>query len=192
MVCIRVLDTLYSLLGNWLRDHTSWASSGIGVKIKSLPKNFWSSVLNFTISRYTLLFSYLEIYIAHVIYYEWSRSIIIPLCTCIFPSELALELGFYNIELKGDLASLINSLKDGHRSLAQYGHIVTNIHYLASQFSVFNLSYARRHCNKVAHSLARRALVSPFPCQSRWKMYLQMSLMFYMLILAHYLNKMFM
>ena len=29
-----VLDILYSLIGNWLRDNTSWASSGIGVKIK--------------------------------------------------------------------------------------------------------------------------------------------------------------
>ena len=85
MVLMWVLDTLYSLIGNWLRDHTSWALSGIGVKIKSLPKNFWSSILNFTTSRYSLLFSYSEIYIAHVIYYEWSRSIIISLRTCIFP-----------------------------------------------------------------------------------------------------------
>ena len=53
--CIRVLDTLYSLLGNWLRDHTSWALSGIGVKIKSLPKNFWSLVLNFTTPKVRIL-----------------------------------------------------------------------------------------------------------------------------------------
>ena len=86
------LDTLYSLLENWLRDHTSWALSGIGVKIKSLPKNFWSSVLNFTTSRYSLLFSYSEIYIAHVIYYEWSRSVIIPLRTSIFPTLQSLTL----------------------------------------------------------------------------------------------------
>lgn len=107
--------------------------------------------------------------------------------------ELALELGFHNIELEGDSTGLIISLKDGHRSLAQFGHIVTDIHYLASQFSIFNLSYVCRHCNKVAHSLARRALISPLPlpCQFGWKMHLQMSLMFYMLILAHYLNKRF-
>ena len=60
--------TLFILsLENWLRDHTSWASSGIGVKIKSLPKNFWSSILNFTAPRYTFLFSNFENYIAHVI-----------------------------------------------------------------------------------------------------------------------------
>ena len=32
-------------------------------------------VLNFTAPMYTLLFLYSEIYIVHVIYYEWSRSI---------------------------------------------------------------------------------------------------------------------
>ena len=93
MVCIKGLNTFYSLIGNWLRDHTSWASSGIGVKIKSLPKNFWSSVLNFTTSRYTLLFSFSEIYIAYVISYEWSRSVIIPLHTCIFPTHFSSPFG---------------------------------------------------------------------------------------------------
>ena len=74
-----VLDTLYSLLENWLRDHTSWVLSGIGVKIKSFIKCFSSSVLNFTASRYTLLFSYSEIYIGHIINCKWSRSINFPL-----------------------------------------------------------------------------------------------------------------
>ena len=64
-----------SLIGNWLRDHISWALSGIGVKIKSLPKNFWSSVLNFTTPRYAFLFSNSETYIVHVINCEWSRSV---------------------------------------------------------------------------------------------------------------------
>ena len=81
----------YSLLGNWLRDHTSWASSGIGVKIKSLPKNFWSSVLNFITLRYAFLFSNSETYIVHVFNCEWSRSVnfstayvLYAIQTCIF------------------------------------------------------------------------------------------------------------
>ena len=91
MVCIWVLDTHYSLLGNWLRDHTSWVLSGIGVKIKSFPKNFWSSVLNFTTPRYAFLFSNSETYIVHVINCEWSRSVnfsvayvLYAIQTCIF------------------------------------------------------------------------------------------------------------
>jgi len=46
--------------------------------------------------------------------------------------ELALELGFYNIDLEGDSAGLISSLNDGYGTLAQYGRIITYIHYLAS------------------------------------------------------------
>ena len=50
-------------------------TSGIGVKIKSVLKNFWSLVLNFIVPRYTLLFLYSETYIVHVINCEWSKSI---------------------------------------------------------------------------------------------------------------------
>ena len=83
-----VLDTLYSLLGNWLRDHTSRASSKIGVKIKSLSKNFWYLVLNFTAPRYAFLFSNFEIYVAHVIIFLWSRSVFFfPLRISIFPTD---------------------------------------------------------------------------------------------------------
>ena len=75
--------------------------------------------------------------------------------------ELALELGFNSVELEGDSAVLISALKVGQRPLPQYGHIVADIQYLASYFSVFNLSDVRRHCNKVAHSLVRKAIISP-------------------------------
>ena len=74
-----------------------------------------------------------------------------------------MELGFSNVELEGDLAVLINSLKDDHRSLAEFGHIVADIHYLASHFSFFKLSHVHRHCNKVADSLVRRAITTPPP-----------------------------
>ena len=44
MVCMWVLDTLLFSLEhihiNWLRDHISWASSGIGGKIKSVLEYF--------------------------------------------------------------------------------------------------------------------------------------------------------
>ena len=85
MVFMWVLETLYSLIGNWLRDHTSWALSGIGVKIKSFPKNFWSSFLNFTASRYGFFFSNSETYIVHVINCEVD-SLIFPLHNMYFPS----------------------------------------------------------------------------------------------------------
>ena len=77
--------------------------------------------------------------------------------------ELALELGFNNVELEGDSTGLINTFMDGCKSLAHYSHIIADIHYLASQFSIFNLSHVHRHCNKVAYSLVRRAIHPPLP-----------------------------
>ena len=75
--------------------------------------------------------------------------------------ELALEIGFDNIILEGDLEILFKALKNGGRSLAQYGHLTRDILLLSSHFSVFNLSLVLRHCNKLAHSLARRAQLLP-------------------------------
>ena len=84
----------YFLLGNWLRDHTSWASSRIGLKIKSFLKCFLSSgFLNFIESKYAFLLLNSEIYIVYVIIYEWSRSVnfsatyvLYAIQTCIFPT----------------------------------------------------------------------------------------------------------
>ena len=64
---------------NRLRNHTSWASNGIGVKIENVLKNFWSLVLKFTIPRYTLLFINYETYLVHVINCEWNRFVNFPL-----------------------------------------------------------------------------------------------------------------
>ena len=64
---------------NWLRGHTSWASSRIEVKIKSIHKNFWSLVLNFTTPRCILLFLNSKTYIVHIINCERSRSVNFPL-----------------------------------------------------------------------------------------------------------------
>ena len=74
--------------------------------------------------------------------------------------EFALELGFDNIFLEGDFEVLIKLLNSSSRSLAPFGHIRNNILFLASRFSCFNVAHVRRQYNKVAHSLARRAIFS--------------------------------
>ena len=71
--------------------------------------------------------------------------------------ELTIELGFDNITLKGDSEVLINSLANGGNSLAHYGHLLADIHILMTQFSSLSLSHVRRHCNSLAHALARHA-----------------------------------
>ena len=72
--------------------------------------------------------------------------------------EFALELGFENIVLEGDSEILIKILNRSSRSLAPFGHIINDINFLASRFACFSATHVKRHCNRVAHSLARRAL----------------------------------
>ena len=76
--------------------------------------------------------------------------------------ELALELSLDNIVLEGDNESLFKALKSKGRSLAQHGHLIKDILFLSSFFSTFNVSWVPRQCNKLAHSLARKAKVLPF------------------------------
>nr|POE88450.1 putative ribonuclease h protein [Quercus suber] len=71
--------------------------------------------------------------------------------------ELTLELGFDNITLEGDSEVLIKSLAKGGNSLAHYGHLLADIHMLMARFSSLSLSHVKRHCNSLAHALARRA-----------------------------------
>ena len=71
--------------------------------------------------------------------------------------ELIVELGFDNIILEGDSEVLIKSLAKGGNSLAHYGHLIANIHVLMARFSSLSLSHVRRHCNRLAYALARRA-----------------------------------
>ena len=71
--------------------------------------------------------------------------------------EFALELGFENIVLEGDSEILIKLLNSCSKSLVPFGHIINDIIFLASCFACFSATHVKRHCNKVAHSLARRA-----------------------------------
>ena len=80
--------------------------------------------------------------------------------------KLTLELGFDKITLEGDTEVLIKSLVTSCNSLAHYGHLTANIHILMSRFSSLSLSHVRRHCNRLAHALARR--VSSTPDMSNW------------------------
>ncbi|XP_075633993.1 uncharacterized protein LOC142606559 [Castanea sativa] len=68
--------------------------------------------------------------------------------------ELALELSLDNITLEGDNETLFKALKNRDTSLAMHGHLIKDILFLSSYFSTFNVSFVRRQCNPLAHSLA--------------------------------------
>ena len=75
--------------------------------------------------------------------------------------ELTIELGFDNIILEGDSKVSIKYLAKGGNSLAHYGHLIADIHFLMARFSLLSLSHVRRHCNSLAHALARHASSTP-------------------------------
>ena len=75
--------------------------------------------------------------------------------------ELTIELGFDNITPEGDFEVLIKSLVKCDNSLAHYGHLLADINVLMARFSSLRLSHVRRHCNSLAHALARCASSTP-------------------------------
>ncbi|XP_030963888.1 uncharacterized protein LOC115985057 [Quercus lobata] len=75
--------------------------------------------------------------------------------------ELALDCGLDRVILEGDCEILMKTLQTTSKSLAQFGKIAEDIRVYASMFQDISFSHVRRNCNSVAHSLARRAILSP-------------------------------
>ena len=79
--CGECWTLFYSLIGNWLKYHTSWVLSGIGMKIKSFPNTSNLLVLNFTAPRYAFYSLFYNLRL-HVIFNEWSRSVFVASVMC--------------------------------------------------------------------------------------------------------------
>ena len=75
--------------------------------------------------------------------------------------EQAMEIGLDRVILEGVSSVLIHALQSESRPRAQFSHLPNDISFLGSHFTSLKFSHVRRHCNKVAHSLARRANISP-------------------------------
>ena len=65
---------------------TDWKTTLLGHKVElewrlKVPKYFWSFVLNFTASRYAILFLNSEIYMVHI-NHEWNRSMFVASIVC--------------------------------------------------------------------------------------------------------------
>nr|POF03683.1 hypothetical protein CFP56_34439 [Quercus suber] len=62
--------------------------------------------------------------------------------------ELAVEVGIDRVILEGDSKVLIQILKTGTKTLAQFGFIANDILYLASNFTVLKFSHVCRQASK--------------------------------------------
>ena len=69
--------------------------------------------------------------------------------------ELSLELGLNKAILEGDLLIVMNALRDFSPSVASYGLLICDAHFLANLFTSISFQHVGRDGNYVAHNLAR-------------------------------------
>ena len=81
----------------------------------------------------------------------------VELVAAIKALKLAIELGHNSITLEGDSKIAINAIRSGLPSLANYGHLLEEVKILAGGFAAVEFSFVPRHCNTLAHKIARHA-----------------------------------
>ena len=75
----------------------------------------------------------------------------------------ARELGFERLIVEGDSEIIINAIKGGDAMLSsELGHILQDIHSLASTIQSVSYQHVRHLGNCMAHRLARRSICNPF------------------------------
>ena len=75
-------------------------------------------------------------------------------------AEFALEVVFNKVVLEGDSKIVYKDLKNNGPLLALHGHPIQDVKAMIPLFSSICFSHVGRLGNKVAHSLARRAILS--------------------------------
>ena len=69
------------------------------------------------------------------------------------------ELSLHNVVIEGDSLRVIQAIIDTKPVQTLYGHIINEIRLLSSSF-ICNFLHVNRKGNKLAHALARRAVLS--------------------------------
>jgi ribonuclease HI len=78
-------------------------------------------------------------------------------------TQLAIDLGFKEVDIKGDPITIVTALRNTAPCCTLYGHLVNDTKNTANSFLSVQFLHVKRDGNSVAHSLAKRAKFSnPF------------------------------
>ncbi|KAK7809482.1 hypothetical protein CFP56_004049 [Quercus suber] len=74
--------------------------------------------------------------------------------------QLATEMSFLRVMVEGDCKRVIQALQASGRSLMLYGHVLEDIRRVGSTLQICSFHHVFREGNLLAHSLARRAVLT--------------------------------
>ena len=72
----------------------------------------------------------------------------------------ARELSPFSIIVEGDNMRIVQAASNKRENLTLFGHVIKEIHDSCSSFTRISFQHVRRDGNKLAHALARRAVLS--------------------------------
>ena len=72
----------------------------------------------------------------------------------------AKELCLLSVIVEGDSMRIVQAASNKRANLSLFGHVINEIHDSWSSFSRISFQHVRRDGNMLAHSLARRAVLS--------------------------------
>ena len=72
----------------------------------------------------------------------------------------AKELCLLSVIVEGDSMQIVQAASNKRANLTLFGHVINEIHESCSSFNRISFQHVRRDGNKLAHSLARRAVLS--------------------------------
>ena len=72
----------------------------------------------------------------------------------------AKELSLFSVIVEGDSMRIVQAASNKRANLTLFGHVINEIHESCSSFNRISFQHVRRDGNMLAHSLARRAVLS--------------------------------
>ena len=73
---------------------------------------------------------------------------------------LAVELSIHKVMVERDCMQVVQALKDHGRCLTMFGHVIEEICRLGFRLEMCSFHHVKREGNRLAHSLAHRAVLS--------------------------------